>query len=187
MSNEPQRHYLAHITANQAQNLLDYFGGSPTTYVLIRCSAGECAPDDDGKPAPAGLYVYCADCPEEGVIYLGEEDEESTPTDLPSPNPGEGVDRIAAERHRQIFAEGYKPEHDDAYTQDQLLQAAATYIGTACSPDDSDIQKRLFAADVWPWHAKYFKPQNRLRDLERAGALIAAEIDRLLRAEKASA
>lgn len=81
-SDEPNGSYLAHITANQAQNLLDYFGGESTTYVLIRCKEDEVATDDDGTPMPAGLYVYDANCPEEGVIYLGDEDEDAKPTDL---------------------------------------------------------------------------------------------------------
>jgi len=70
---------LAIFTANQAQMLLDSFGGSPATYALIDCKAGECAPLDDGSPSPAGLYVYDLNCPEEGVIYLGDEDEDSEP------------------------------------------------------------------------------------------------------------
>jgi len=77
---EPRGTYLAHITANQAQNLLDYFGGGSTTYVLLRCEKGDCA-NEDGTPAPAGLYVYDANCPEEGVTYLGDEDEDSEPRD----------------------------------------------------------------------------------------------------------
>jgi len=35
---------------------------------------------------------------------------------------------------------------------------------------------------AWPWDA-WFKPKDRLRDLARAGALIAAEMDRII-AEK---
>lgn len=78
---EPRGTYLAHITANQAQNLLEYFSGEPTTYVLIRCKEGDIAPDDDGEKMPGGLYVYDLNCPEEGVIYLGDEDEEFRPVD----------------------------------------------------------------------------------------------------------
>ena len=39
------------------------------------------------------------------------------------------------------------------------------------------IRRRL-----WPWNESWWKPtpDNRIRDLEKAGALIAAEIDRLL-------
>ncbi len=180
---DPTAHFLTHITANQAQNLLDSFGGEATTYALIRCGKGECGLEDDGSASPAGLYVYDMNCPEEGVIYLGDEDENSTPTRLVLVQQDSGVARIAAERQRQMTAEGYTPDGDDRYTQDELLLAAATYIGTACNHDDGEIEKRMFAAGIWPWDARFFKPQNRVRDLERAGALVAAELDRMKRAE----
>jgi len=112
-----------------------------------------------------------------GAVPLAAAERSSKATD--------GAARIAAERQRQIAAEGYTPDHDDLYTNDELLQAATTYIGTARSPDDSGMQKRASTAGVWPWHARFFKPQNRARDLERAGGLIAAELDRMKRAEKA--
>jgi hypothetical protein len=35
----------------------------------------------------------------------------------------------------------------------------------------------------WPWRWEWWKPGNRVRELEKAGALIAAEIDRLSRIE----
>lgn len=35
--------------------------------------------------------------------------------------------------------------------------------------------------DSWPWAKKYWKPKTPLEDLVKAGALIAAEIDRLQR------
>lgn len=181
----PTGDFLALITANQAQQLLDAFGGEATTYALIRCCKGDCGPEDDGSVSPAGLYVYDTNCPEEGVIYLGAEDENSTPTDVVRAQQDDGAVRIAAERHRHVTAEGYGPEGDDRYTHDELLLAAAAYLGTACNHDDSEIEKRTFAAGLWPWHARFFKPQGRVRDLERAGALIAAELDRMNRAEKA--
>jgi hypothetical protein len=31
----------------------------------------------------------------------------------------------------------------------------------------------------WPWSFEWWKPKDRIRNLVRAGALIAAEIDRL--------
>lgn len=34
---------------------------------------------------------------------------------------------------------------------------------------------------LWPWGTQSFKPTNSIRDLTKAGALIAAEIDRLQR------
>jgi len=37
--------------------------------------------------------------------------------------------------------------------------------------------------NLWPWGKEWWKPSDRRRDLVKAGALIAAEIDRLDRAK----
>jgi len=103
---------LAIFTANQAQMLLDSFGGSPATYALIDCKAGECAPLDDGSPSPAGLYVYDLNCPEEGVIYLGDEDEDSEPRSEQPEKPPFVLERwgfpVAQSKYRlERMADGY--------------------------------------------------------------------------------
>jgi hypothetical protein len=36
-------------------------------------------------------------------------------------------------------------------------------------------------AELWPWDESWWKPGDRIRELAKAGALIAAEIDRLNR------
>lgn len=82
-----------------------------------------------------------------------------------------GVDLITAERKRQIDAEGWTPEHDDEHVLGALAHAAAVYAS-----DRVDI------ANVWPWPDEKPKIKDELSNLVRAGALIAAEIDRLLRA-----
>jgi hypothetical protein len=79
-----------------------------------------------------------------------------------------GAERIAAERQRQIDAEGYDAAHDDAHDNGDIAEAALAYL--TCS------------AAYWPWEPSLFKREGRVRDLEKSGALIAAEIDRLLRA-----
>jgi hypothetical protein len=38
----------------------------------------------------------------------------------------------------------------------------------------------------WPWDASWWKPKDVIRNLVRAGALIAAEIDRLRRMPEAA-
>jgi hypothetical protein len=87
----------------------------------------------------------------------------------------EGVERIAAERQRQITQEGWTPEHDAEHESGELGQAAVCYINHAC-PVDWEIHAE------WPWLPSWWKPSaDPIRDLEKAGALIAAEIDRLLR------
>ena len=45
---------------------------------------------------------------------------------------------------------------------------------------DTKIRWRLDgAANLWPWAQDFWKPKDQLRNLVRAGALIAAAIDRL--------
>ena len=88
-----------------------------------------------------------------------------------------GIELIADERQRQITAEGWTPEHDDQHTESELLQAAICY-----AENGSNLE--LGACDVpWPWGENDWKPsQDNIRNLVKAGALIAAEIDRLQRA-----
>lgn len=93
-----------------------------------------------------------------------------------------GVGRIAAERQRQIEAEGFDLAHDDHYEFGELAVAAVCY---AMNPDDPAWSDTVMT--LWPWAPEWFRPspERRIRDLEKAGALIAAEIDRLERAEVA--
>jgi hypothetical protein len=87
---------------------------------------------------------------------------------------------VAAERARQINAEGWTEEHDDRHDCGEMANAAACYAlnaGGSGEWRDSTIRNRL-----WPWCAKWWKPKQPRRDLVRAGALILAEIERLDRA-----
>lgn len=81
--------------------------------------------------------------------------------------------------------EGWTAKHDDEHEDCSLALAAACYA----IPDDERQFESCRAdgiPDLWPWDAKWWKPtpRNRIRELTKAGALIAAEIDRLLRAQK---
>ncbi|MDR0474229.1 MAG: hypothetical protein LBH43_11230 [Treponema sp.] len=97
-----------------------------------------------------------------------------------------GVERIATERKRQIESEGWSAEHDDSHDHGELARAAACY---ALNGDNqtATVGKNAVVIDliklIWPWDWKWWTPSpvNRIRELEKAGALIAAEIDRLLR------
>jgi hypothetical protein len=97
-----------------------------------------------------------------------------------------GIDRIAAERQRQIDAEGYSPEHDLEHTNSALAFAAACYAvpGAIYRVEAKDGQVTWW--EPWPhgWRRRLFphsdSTESRLRDLEKAGALIAAEIDRIV-------
>lgn len=86
---------------------------------------------------------------------------------------------IAAERRRQIEAEGWTPEHDDAHSDGQMATAAACY---AISAHNVIRYKRITMPSWWPWDSKWWKPSTTRRDLVKAGALIAAEIERIDRA-----
>lgn len=88
-----------------------------------------------------------------------------------------GAELIAVERERQITTEGWTSTHDDMHTVGQLSLAAASYAipPDHRNPDDAPV--------LWPWDIEWWKPtENRVRELAKAGALIAAEIDRLQRA-----
>tara|TARA_R110002049_G_scaffold281333_1_gene460826 strand:- start:2148 stop:2462 length:315 start_codon:yes stop_codon:yes gene_type:complete len=95
-----------------------------------------------------------------------------------------GIERIAAERQRQIEVEGWTPEHDDLHTEGELALAAGVYALME-SGDDERCEALEFEHlyDFWPWSPEWLKLGEPIRNLEKAGALIAAEIDRRLRLE----
>ncbi len=98
-----------------------------------------------------------------------------------------GIELIAAERQRQIEVEGWTPEHDDEHISGQMADAASCFARTKKGPyvslgvDWGGHHVRV--PHRWPWHASWWKPtpDDRIRELAKAGALIAAEIDRLQR------
>jgi len=101
-----------------------------------------------------------------------------------------GIERIAAERKRQIEEEGFTAERDDFENdREQLAKAAACYalpdFYRFHDVDSGDISPVALWEHLWPWEMKWWKPtpENRIRELEKAGVLIAAEIDRLIRLE----
>lgn len=89
-----------------------------------------------------------------------------------------GVEIIATERKRQIEAEGWSARHDDRHINREMALAAAAYaLSSVGTQDTLGLAERL-----WPWSYSWWKRGGQIRDLARAGALIAAEIDRILRA-----
>lgn len=97
-----------------------------------------------------------------------------------------GIELIAEERQRQIEKEGWTPEHDDEHKAGELANAAAYY---AMTDGTIDFINSRWGEDnhlyIWPFELEWLKrtPENRIRELQKAGALIAAEIDRLNRIE----
>lgn len=100
----------------------------------------------------------------------------------PRPPMLSGAALIAVERKRQIEAEGWTPEHDDAHDLGELLHAAQSYVMVADAQAQRAKLPPCFIPKFWPWERKWWKPSpDRVRNLVKAGALIAAEIDRLQR------
>ena len=99
-----------------------------------------------------------------------------------------GIERIAAERQRQILSLNWTSENDDAYNNDELVMVAIHYAAPPLRGIYELISGDDLYKDIWPgtWSDAWDKKgkSTRIRDLEKAGALIAAEIDRLLRLEK---
>lgn len=94
-----------------------------------------------------------------------------------------GIELIAEERQRQIEVEGFDLEHDEEYTLDELAAAAAAYAFAPFMDDKIQKGYKTPPSPMWPedWLAKWWKPtpEDRIRELQKAGALIAAEIDRI--------
>lgn len=93
------------------------------------------------------------------------------------------LDGILQERLRQVTKEGWTAEHDDTHTGGELAVAAAAYAiaGTTCN---TAADSNALAIAVFPegWDPSWFKPTDRRRNLEKAGALLLAELERLNRA-----
>lgn len=82
-----------------------------------------------------------------------------------------GAVLIAIERTRQRAGERFSADHDSQHTHGELVRAGAAYALSAAGSD--------CASGAWPWRLGEFKPADKVRDLVRAGALIAAELDRM--------
>jgi hypothetical protein len=88
---------------------------------------------------------------------------------------------------KQIAEEGFTAELDKGQYQNQLSQLAACYaIPENLRQHLNEKHGYAFSFLIpYGWPGRWFKPvlNNRIRELEKAGALIAAEIDRLQRLE----
>lgn len=105
---------------------------------------------------------------------------------------------ILDERARQVVEEGYDAPHDMEHEPDQLATAGAVYalpnslrypqvevgldgyraVSGYDEPSDGDPLG-------WPWEGGFKPtPDDRLRELVKAGALIVAEIDRMIMEER---
>lgn len=131
----------------------------------------------DGVPVPA----CCDPAPDRSGracdLPRGHRDDHWTRdgNTLRWPQAADGVARIAAERERQKAREGYSDAHDDTHGDFQMMRSAVAYALHAGGFTN--------ASDHWPFGLCEWKPSvgDPIRDLTKAGALIAAEIDRLQR------
>lgn len=98
---------------------------------------------------------------------------------IPKP-PLTGSEIITQERERQLSQEGWTAQHDDNHPQGHLALAGACYAL------DFALYCRT-AKELWPWDIEWWKPSKEatipesIHELAKAGALIAAEIDKLQR------
>jgi hypothetical protein len=100
------------------------------------------------------------------------------------------IELIKEERTRQIQEEGWSADHDDKHTDGGLAAAACVYADFANYSGEFDLVDSSGKADVmiprdfkWPFDKESFKPtpDDRIRELVKAGALIVAEIERIRR------
>jgi hypothetical protein len=95
-----------------------------------------------------------------------------------------GVELIKRERARQMSEEGWTPKHDDTHKRGEMAFAGAAYARLSGQIAIHGANKEALSAEplAWPWAEKWWKPsEDQVRNLVKAGALIAAEIDRLQR------
>lgn len=95
-----------------------------------------------------------------------------------------GAELIVQERNRQIEVEGFDKEHDSHHHVTEFINAASCYLQTgfcyAVGNEHSlDHTIQHIKRGEFVWGKEWFKPTSCLRDLVKAGALIAAAIDRL--------
>lgn len=115
--------------------------------------------------------------------------------------PKTSIELIAAERQRQISEEGWTPEHDKNLIEHELVYAAICYADPnkrliKRQEGDNGTGHRSIHLDngpegpgeyivmpptLWPWDISKWKPtpDDPVRQLVKATALLIAEIDRL--------
>ncbi len=108
-----------------------------------------------------------------------------------------GIEIIDDERKRQIEEEGHTALKDDSQEYGSIANAAAVYAMTPDKRDEFTEGGYSVIDVIWPWNDESYKPSEgniyitnnpsneeiggRIHELAKAGALIAAEIDRLQR------
>jgi len=99
-----------------------------------------------------------------------------------------GVQLIAEERNTHV-SRGYNNSHDDTHTTGELADMAAIY---ACTHREDEVRDLTLRQFIWGTHPSHIyehanrseldwltEQPDRVTELVKAGALIAAEVDRL--------
>ena len=143
-----------------------------------------------GEPLKFFLPINRSDCARWSGVEISISAISATGQDESKQPKGEGmktgIEMIAAERQRQVEGEGVDAAHDDLHYQGELALAACYYA----FPETHVIEDYGLKLEVTPdfffprewnqdWAGK--EKDTRIRQLVKAGALIAAEIDRLIR------
>jgi hypothetical protein len=135
--------------------------------------------DEDYVPNTEEVRQWVRDSGWDGAVDAFDRWLESAP----------GVRLIATERERQVNEEGYDAEHDKGHAP-EMIRAAKEYAEEAhfqvkYGPVEPKVGRPWYDEDTgatgWPWHSSYGKPTGEpVKDLTKAGAIIAAAIDSLL-------
>lgn len=90
-----------------------------------------------------------------------------------------GIEIIAEARRHQLEDEGFTVQRDLQYVEHELPCAAVSYA-LAHVAKDLGIDATIPPENLWPWDKSWWRPSHDpIDNLAKAGALIAAEIDRI--------
>lgn len=168
-----------HFPSKAPSSLLSRLEALEKEIRMIAIVAGQCSvegPEDSKSLMAAAEAERCSRWADalRSVLSLALTEGAGTEQD--------GAALIAAERKRQVSAEGWTPEHDDEHCNGEIVSAAICYAEAGSGFDLEISPSYGDQPTLWPFEPSWWKPSNDLmRNLVKAGALIAAEIDRLQR------
>lgn len=90
-----------------------------------------------------------------------------------------GTELVKEERQRQVKEEGFDFDHDRLHPQGTLIRAAHCYHCYAMAQLEGEAIEENKLLSLWPFGLEWWNPSNDpVRNMVKAAALIAAEIDR---------